>query len=59
MAQPPALTGGPEVVAADRIIQLALAKRPADRYPDAAAMAREVRSAWALIDTGPARRPGR
>ncbi len=52
MAQPPALTGGTEVVAADRIIQLALAKRPGDRYPDAAAMAREVRSAWALIDTG-------
>ena len=52
MAQPPALTGGPEVIAADRIIQLALAKRPGDRYPNAAAMAREVRSAWALIDTG-------
>ena len=52
MAQPPALSGGPEVVAADRIIQLALAKRPGDRYPDAAAMAREVRAAWALIDTG-------
>ena len=54
IAQPPALTGGTEVVAADRIIQLALAKRPGDRYPDAAAMAREVRSAWALIDTGSA-----
>jgi non-specific serine/threonine protein kinase len=52
MAQPPALTGGSEVVAADRIIQVALAKIPGDRYPDAAAMAREVRSAWALIDTG-------
>ena len=52
MGQPPALMGGPEVVAADRIIQLALAKRPGDRYPDAAAMGREVRSAWALIDTG-------
>ena len=52
MGQPPALTGGSEVVAADRIIQLALAKRPGDRYPDASAMAREVRSAWALIDTG-------
>ena len=52
MAQPPALTGGSEVVAADRIIQLALAKRPGDRHPDAAAMAREVRAAWALIDTG-------
>ncbi len=52
MAQPPALTGGTEVVAADRIIQVALAKRPGDRYPDAAGMAREVRAAWALIDTG-------
>ena len=52
MAEPPALSGGPEVVAADRIIQLALAKRPADRYPDAPTMAREVRAAWSLIDTG-------
>ncbi|MGH7581426.1 MAG: protein kinase domain-containing protein, partial [Gemmatimonadales bacterium] len=52
MAQPPVLTGGPEVVAADRIIQLALAKRPGDRYPDASAMARDVRAAWTLIDTG-------
>jgi serine/threonine-protein kinase len=58
MAEPPALTGGAEVVAADRIIQLALAKRPADRYPDAAAMAREVRAAWALIDTGATPQPG-
>jgi non-specific serine/threonine protein kinase len=54
MAQPPALTGGPEVVAADRIIQVALARRPEDRYPTAAAMAHEVRSAWAMIDTGSA-----
>lgn len=52
IAEPPALTGGTEVLAADRIIQLALAKRPGERYPDAAAMARDVRSAWALIDTG-------
>ena len=52
IAEPPALTGGPEVMAADRIIQLGLAKRPADRYPDAAAMARDVRAAWSLIDTG-------
>jgi TolB-like protein len=52
MAEPPALTGGPEVVAADRVIQIALAKRPGDRYPDAAIMAREVRAAWSLIDTG-------
>jgi TolB-like protein len=54
MGQPPALTGGSEVVAADRIIQLALAKQLVDRYSDAAAMAREVRAAWALIDTGSA-----
>ncbi|HEY7614476.1 MAG TPA: protein kinase [Gemmatimonadales bacterium] len=52
IAEPPALTGGPEVMAADRIIQLAIAKRPADRYPDAATMAREVREALSLIDTG-------
>ena len=52
MGQPPALTGGPEVVAADRVIQLALAKRPEERYPSAMAMATEVRSAWALIDAG-------
>jgi non-specific serine/threonine protein kinase len=52
IAEPPALTGGPEVMAADRIIQLALAKRAADRYPDAATMAREVREALSLVDTG-------
>jgi non-specific serine/threonine protein kinase len=52
IAEPPALTGGPEVMAADRIIQLAIAKRAADRYPDAATMAREVREALALVDTG-------
>ena len=52
LGEPPALTGGPEVMAADRIIQLALAKRPADRYPDAATMAREVREALTLIDIG-------
>jgi TolB-like protein/predicted Ser/Thr protein kinase len=52
IAEPPALTGGPEVMAADRIIQVALAKRPADRYPDAAAMAGAVREALALVDTG-------
>ncbi|HEU4523755.1 MAG TPA: protein kinase [Gemmatimonadales bacterium] len=52
IAEPPALAGGPEVMAADRIIQLAIAKRAADRYPDAAVMAREVREALALVDTG-------
>lgn len=53
IAEPPALTGGPEAMAADRIIQLALAKRAADRYPDAATMAREIREALALGDSGP------
>jgi eukaryotic-like serine/threonine-protein kinase len=52
--QPPPLVGGPDVVAADRIIQRALAKRAGDRYPDAAAMAREIREALTLLDTGPA-----
>jgi len=52
IAEPPALTGGPEVMAADRVIQLAIAKRAADRYPDAAAMAREIREALSLVDTG-------
>ncbi len=54
--QPPALVGGADVMAADRVIQRALAKRPEDRYPDAAAMARDVREALTLIDTGPAPR---
>jgi serine/threonine protein kinase/tetratricopeptide (TPR) repeat protein len=54
--QPPPLAGGPDVVAVDRIIQRALAKRAADRHPDAAAMAREIREALTLIDTGPAPR---
>ena len=54
--QPPPLVGGPDVVAADRIIQRALAKRPAARYPDAAAMAQEIRGALTLLDSGPAAR---
>ncbi len=40
--QPPALTGSPAVVAADRVIRRALAKRPADRPPSAEAMAEEL-----------------
>ena len=53
--EPPALTGGAEVMGADRIIQRALAKRPAERYPDAAAMAQDVRMGMTLTTTsGPA-----
>ena len=52
--QPPPLVGDADVIAADRVIQRALAKRPADRWPSAGAMAQAVREALALIDTGPA-----
>jgi serine/threonine protein kinase/tetratricopeptide (TPR) repeat protein len=42
--QPPALTGSPAVVAADRVIRRALAKRPAERPASAEAMAEELRA---------------
>ncbi len=51
LGQPPALAGGAEVIAVDRVIQRALAKRPEERYPDAQAMAQEVRAALTLIDS--------
>jgi eukaryotic-like serine/threonine-protein kinase len=54
--QPPPLVGGPDVMAADRIIQRALAKRVAERYPDAAAMAQAIREALTLLNTGPTAR---
>jgi serine/threonine protein kinase/tetratricopeptide (TPR) repeat protein len=41
--QPPALTGSPEVAAVDRVIRRLLAKRPADRPPNAEAVAAELR----------------
>jgi serine/threonine protein kinase len=53
--QPPPLVGEADVIAADRVIQRALAKRRGDRWQDAAAMAQAVRDAMALADTGPAR----
>jgi eukaryotic-like serine/threonine-protein kinase len=52
-SQPPPLVGGPDIMAVDRIIQRALAKQPRDRYPDAPAMAHDVRQALTLLDTGP------
>ena len=52
--QPPPLVGGPDVMAADGIIQRALVKEPAARYPDAPAMAREIRMAIALLEGEPA-----
>ena len=42
--QPPALAGPPAVVAFDRVVRRALAKSPAERYPTAAAMSRELES---------------
>ena len=41
--QPPALTGSPAVAAVDRVIRRALAKRPAERFASADAMAGELR----------------
>ena len=52
-SQPPPLVGGPDIMAVDRIIQRALAKQPRGRYPDATAMAQEIRQALTLLDTGP------
>ena len=40
--QPPALAGPPAVVAFDRVIRRALAKSPAERYPAAEAMSRDL-----------------
>jgi TolB-like protein len=48
---PPALAGEAAVVAADRVIHRALAKRPADRFPEAGAMADDLRAALALLES--------
>jgi serine/threonine protein kinase/tetratricopeptide (TPR) repeat protein len=50
--QPPVLTGSPAVSAVDRVVHRALAKRPDDRFHDAAEMARGLRQALAVADTG-------
>jgi non-specific serine/threonine protein kinase len=52
-SQPPPLVGGPDIMAVDRIIQRGLAKQPRDRYPDATAMAQDIRQALTLLDSGP------
>jgi eukaryotic-like serine/threonine-protein kinase len=51
--QPAVLTGGPAVAALDRVVNRALAKRPADRYQSAEAMAQDLRAALVLGDSGP------
>jgi serine/threonine protein kinase len=48
--QPPTLTGGPAVEAADRVIQRALAKQPEERPDSAAAMAEGLAAAARLVD---------
>ena len=51
--EPPVLTGGPAVGAIDRVLHRALAKRPADRYQSADALAQDLRAALLLSDTQP------
>jgi len=43
-SEPPALAGGPAIVAADRVVQRALEKQPRHRYRTAIAMAEDVRA---------------
>ena len=43
--RPPALTGSPALVIADRVIRRALEKQPQDRYPSALAMLEALREA--------------
>jgi eukaryotic-like serine/threonine-protein kinase len=50
--RPPALGGSPAVIAIDRVIQRALSRNPDDRYPDAASMAQELRTALRFVDSG-------
>jgi eukaryotic-like serine/threonine-protein kinase len=51
--EPPAiLAGGPVIVAVDRVLHRALAKRPDERPPSAEALAHDLRAALLLADTG-------
>src|SRR2546422_6140593 len=50
--QPLTLTGSSAISAVDRVIHRALAKRPLDRYADPEAMARDLRTALLLEDSG-------
>jgi serine/threonine protein kinase/tetratricopeptide (TPR) repeat protein len=45
IANPPALTGSPLLAAVDRILHVALAKKPSERYPSASVMAQGLRTA--------------
>jgi eukaryotic-like serine/threonine-protein kinase len=50
----PSLCGSPVLAAIDRVIRHATNKKPGDRYPDAAAMAADLRAALLLGDSGTA-----
>jgi serine/threonine protein kinase/tetratricopeptide (TPR) repeat protein len=50
--QPPVLTGGAAVAALDRVVHKSLAKRPAERYASADAMAQDLRAALNIADSG-------
>ena len=54
--QPPALAGSAAISALDRIIHRALAKKSADRFQTADAMAQELRAALLISDSGVAAR---
>jgi non-specific serine/threonine protein kinase len=50
--EPPILTGSPAICAVDRVIHTALAKQPRERYPNPEGMARDLRAALLLEDSG-------
>ncbi len=56
---PPALSGSPAVLAADRVLRRALAKAPEARYGSSAAMAEDLRRMMSEISTHEAPRPQR
>ncbi len=51
---PPVLTGSAAILAADRVLHRALAKRPDERYATAAQFGADLSSALGLVDSGQA-----
>src|SRR4051794_15396452 len=51
---PPNLAGSAAIAALNRIVHRAMAKRPDDRYPSAAAMAKDLREVMLISDAGAA-----
>src|SRR2546423_4712905 len=49
---PPNLAGSAAIAALNRIVHRAMAKRPDDRYPSAAAMAKDLREVMLISDAG-------